>query len=231
MTKEPFAGPLEQDGPFPDVLTGRVVTPGEQPRIQGYEVEADLARHYGVLETAFLALTGELPNEKSARALNVALVFIMAVPVNEAPSHVAALARLSGARDSAMIGAAAIALAEQTRVLLDEHVELLEWLRQPSGSLPSAYRSKADGERLAVEQLRAALPEGYPVPGLVAGATRQAAVLAVLFSCGLRRRSQLEAMLVFARLPTVLAEGLSERATAFQRYPINLPRFEYRSTP
>jgi hypothetical protein len=57
-------GPLE-DAPFPEKLNARVVTPGANPRVHGYDVEGDLAAHYTSSETMLLCLTGELPEPGS----------------------------------------------------------------------------------------------------------------------------------------------------------------------
>ncbi|HEX6764634.1 MAG TPA: hypothetical protein VF103_04130, partial [Polyangiaceae bacterium] len=55
------SGPLEK-APFPAQLTARVMTPGKNPRLHGYDVEGDLAAHYTTSELVLLSLTGELPS-------------------------------------------------------------------------------------------------------------------------------------------------------------------------
>jgi hypothetical protein len=223
----PLEGPLESAS-FPETLTARVVTPGGLPRIHGYDVEEDLARHYGPTDVLFLSLTGELPTAAAAAALNVALTFVAPVSVAHASTHAAVLARLCGSTVSSVIGIAAIALAEQARVLLDEHLELLAWLATPGSELPPLHRARDAADSASVHRLRLALePTGLRVPELALGPSRNAAVLLVLAACGLRRREQLECAIVSARLPAAFAEALATKVVDFAHYPINLPRYRY----
>ena len=55
---------------WPDTLAAHVVDDceGAPPRIHGYDVESDLARHYPFSTTVVLALTGELPDGARAAA-------------------------------------------------------------------------------------------------------------------------------------------------------------------
>jgi hypothetical protein len=227
MTQQPFSGPLEA-GQFPDKLRARVVTPGAAPRMHGYDVESDLAHHYGPSDVVLLSLTGELPTDQARAAFEVAWIFLAPVSVAHAASHASVLARLCGATPSATIGVAAIGLAEQARVLVHEHLELLRSLRAAASALPERYQSFVAEERESVERLRRALVDsGLSVPALAQCPTRDAALLSVLFACGLRRPEQLQAALVLSRLPCALAEAFAERATNFANYPINLPAFVY----
>jgi hypothetical protein len=222
-----FEGPLESAS-FPETLTARVVTPGERPRIHGYDVEGDLARHYGPTDMLFLSLTGELPSPAAAAALRVALAFAAPVSVAHASTHAAVLARLCGSTVSSIIGVAAIALAEQARVLLDDHRALFAWLAAPTAELPIEHRARNAADSGSVHRLCLALePTGLEVPELALGPTRDAAVLLVLTACGLRRREQLEGALVAARLPCAFAEAIAEKVVDFAHYPINLPRYRY----
>jgi hypothetical protein len=230
MATSTLSGPLES-GQFPDRLTARVVTPGAEPRVHGYDVESDLARHYGVTDLVLLSLTGELPGEAERAAFEIAWLFLAPVSVAHAGPHATVLARLCGATTSATVGVAAIGLGEQARALLTEHEELLGWLRSKPAFLPARYRSAAHDERAAVSRLIQALaPSGLVVPGLLESPTRDAALLSVLFACGLRAAEQLQAVIVLARLPSALAEGFAEQATNFGSYPINLPQFVYQET-
>jgi hypothetical protein len=220
-------GPLES-GSFPETLTARVVTPGERPRIHGYDVEGDLARHYGPTDVLLLSLTGELPSPAAAAALRVALTFAAPVSVAHASTHAAVLARLCGSTVSSIIGVTAIALAEQARVVLDEHRALLAWLVAPTSELPLEHRARNAADSESVHRLRDALEHtGLSVPNLALGPARDAAILLVLAACGLRRREQLEGALVTARLPGAFAEAMAERVVDFAHYPINLPRYRY----
>src|SRR5213075_2997917 len=101
-------------------------------------------------------------------------------------------------------------------------------LSSSATTLPERYQSLVVEEREAVERLRLALQRtGLSVPALQQSVTREAAILSVLFACGLRRAEQLQAAVVLARMPCALAEGFAERATNFGHYPINLPPFVY----
>lgn len=224
-------GPLES-AKFPDTLTARVVTPGDAPRLHGYDVEADLARHYDPTEVLFLSLTGELPEPPVAAALRVALTFLAPVSIAHASVHAAALARLCGTTTSSTLGVAAIGLAEQARVLVDEHAELFAWLAAPEGPPPARYINSGAADRNSTERLRAQVAEsGLAVPALSMNLTRNAALLSVLFRCGLSRREQLQAAIVSARLPSAFAEAFTETVVDFAHYPINLPHYRYRETP
>lgn len=105
---------------WPNTITARVVQPGEDPRIHGYAVSADLAKHYGFSDVVFLTLTGELPTDEQSAKFARALILLSAISVGEAPSHAASLARVCDGSDSAVIGTAAIALSEQARVAVAE---------------------------------------------------------------------------------------------------------------
>jgi hypothetical protein len=221
-------GPLDV-AQFPDTLSAHVVTPGPQPRIHGYDVEGDLARHYDPTDLLLLSLTGELPAPEASRALRVALAFVAPVSTAHASVHAAALARLCGTASVSTIGVAAIALAEQARVLLDEHADLLAWLPVQSGPFPERHRTADLTAQASVARLREAIAEtGFSVPELAGSPKRDAALLSVLFRCGLKERAQLEAALVTARLPSTMAEAMAVKVTDFNHYPINLPRYLYR---
>ncbi len=221
-------GPLETNS-FPERINARVVTPGSQPRIHGYDVEQDLAQHYGLLEVAYLALTGELPEPEIAVALNAVLVTFSPISVASAPTHAALLARLCGAPPSSVMSVSAIGLAEQVRSLLDEHEAILPLLTAPETELPEVFRSQDPDELMAVEQLARVLDgAGVRVPALYQHPKRDVAILAALVGCGLAARHQIEAMLVWARLPVVMAEAMTEKPGDFKSYPANLPQFEYR---
>jgi len=224
-------GPLDVAA-FPETLTAHTVTPGPRPRLHGYDVEGDLSRHYGPTDLLLLSLTGELPSRKTSAALAVALTFLAPLSVEHAAVHAAALARLCGTASGSIVGVAAIGLAEHARVLLEEHAELLAWLASRDTTLPSPFRATDPADAAAGARLREALrPTGFAVPELAQGPTRDAALLTVLFRCGLQERSQLEAAIVTARLPSALAEAMSVKVTDFNHYPTNLPRYQYQEQP
>jgi hypothetical protein len=225
-TEPMLDGPLE-GGSWPDTLQARVITPGDAPRVHGYAVESDLACNYGYSEYLLLCLTGELPEPACVRAFDAASIFLGPVSVAHASTHAGVLSRLCGARNSGTIGVGAIGLAEQARELVAEHAALLGWLARMDRPIPHEYRAPRPDP--SVERL-ASILSGVPfsVPALAEQPTRVAALLACLWSVGLKRAQQLEAAIVLARLPATLAESFAERATNFAHYPINLPRFRYR---
>lgn len=230
MVARRFSGPLEA-APFPAQLTGRVVTAGDEPRVHGYDVESDLARHYGVADLVLLSLTGELPNPPARAAFEVVWSFLAPVSVAHSATHGALLARLCGATTAATIGATAIGLAEQARVLLAEHDELLQCLSSET-TLPERYRSREPDARAANDRLcRALAGTGLCLPTLQQNPTRDAALLSVLYACGLRGSDQLQAVVVLARLPSALAEGFAESVANFASYPAHLPDFVYQESP
>lgn len=235
----PTASCTELQGPldvatFPDTLSASVVSPGARPRIHGYDVQADLARNYSPTDLLFLALTGELPSNAASAALGIALTFLAPVSVAHAAVHAAVLARVCGTTVASTIGVAATGLAEQVRLLLDEHAELLSWLdtQRPespeSPEMPSAWIAGDATERAASARLHYAIAEtGLVVAELSQTPTLDAALLIVLHRCGLRERSQLETAIVTARLPCAMAEAMQVEVADFNAYPTNLPRYRY----
>jgi len=224
-------GPLDV-AQFPETLTARIVTPGPTPRLHGYDVHGDLARHYDPTDLLLLSLTGELPAQGASAALRVTLMFFAPLSVQHASVHAATLARLCGTTSASTLGVAAIALAEQARVQLDEHAELLTWLTDRNGSMPARCRpSSAIGDP-GTDRLIAALgSKVFAFPELGERPTLTAALLIVLFGCGLKTRAQMETAIVTARLPSAMAEAMAEKVTDFDHYPTNLPRYLYREAP
>ena len=225
-----WSGPLDA-AEWPEKLTARVVTPGARPRLHGYDVEADLARHYSFTETVLLALTGELPTAAEARAFDVVLQFAAPASAQEAPTHATILARICMASTSQMQGVAAIALAEQARVLVTKHQRWIEMLAGPLSEVPPEVCATTDGERESVERLRRSLYGTLDVPALSHDLDRAAAVLATLHACGLRSAEAMECALVMARLPVAMAEALSTPSGSHRQYPVQLPRIAYTEEP
>ena len=213
---------------WPQKLKARVVTPGAAPRIHGYDVEGDLALHYRFSDTVLLALTGELPDEETCRAFEIAMQLLAPTSVAEPPAHCGLLARLCGARTSGVLGATAVAAAEQAQFLVEGHADLVEWLERPEGDAPARHLASDDAERAAVSRLKAAIARtGFACPALGAGSSREAALVALLHACGLRTAEQKQAAIAIARLPCALAEAFAASPAAFKEYPMNLPPFEY----
>src|SRR5262245_62268100 len=106
MTQDPTTvvhGPIE-DNPWPSKLTARVVSPGPRPVLHGYDVQGDLAQHYGFGEVLLLALTGTPPDAERGHDFDVALIFLAPISIAEAPVHAASLARLCRAAPSGLVG-------------------------------------------------------------------------------------------------------------------------------
>jgi hypothetical protein len=210
------SGPLD-DVAWPEKLTARVVTPGPSPRMHGYDVEGDLARHYSWAETVLLTLTGELPSPACLRAFEVAMHFLAPAPVNEAPTHAAIVARVCNVFTSALVGTAAITLAEQARHAVSS--------RSPE-SPPSS------DESASVDRLRDALRDaGLSVPGTEGAVGRTEALLATLRFAGLDRPELQETAMVLARLPCALAEAFATPAHGYRDYPVQLPDVRYLEKP
>ncbi len=230
-TKARRAGPIDVEL-WPSTLSARVVEPGPAPRLHGYDVEADLARHYSFAEITLIALTGAAPERARGRAFEIALAFLAPVPVSEAPGHAAGLARLIGADASGVISGAALGLAERARYLVAEHAELVAWLGAGGGAFPQSASSDATDEIAAVARLRDALAEtGLAFPIFEARPTLLAALIGVLHGVGLTDAPRLEAALSFAALPATIAEAFAVKPLAFFTYPMDLPAFRYVEEP
>jgi hypothetical protein len=205
-----------------DRLIGRVVTPGSDPNLHGFDLERDLAKSFRFGEVVLLALTGEEPDPVRGRAFEAAMTFASAISVAEAPAHAAVLARICGSPAAPLVGSAAITAAERARAIVEAHRDLLQ-----------SRQSTVDGTDEGVEgtdrshvHLAEAIGEGAPA-FLAKPMSRTAAILSVLIWCGLTTEESLIAALTIAALPASIAEGLAARPLAFGDYPLRLPEFEY----
>jgi hypothetical protein len=224
-------GPAESTA-WPTQLTAHVVTPGDDPRLCGYSVEHDVAEHGRFSETILLSLRGELPSAEECRALDLALTFMAPLSIAEAPVHAAALGHMCGARSSALVGIAGVALAERARYTLEQHAPLIAWLTEPARPFPTEFRATSEAERISVERLRVLFRSIAPEPAVFRHEpSRTAALLAVLSFAGLRRVPELEAVFVLASLAPTLAEAFAHDAGSFHQYPMLLPRIEYTEEP
>jgi hypothetical protein len=224
-------GPVETTE-WPTELTAHAVMPGDDPRLFGYSVERDVAQHGRLSETILLSLRGELPSSEQCRALELALTFLAPLSVAEAPVHAAVLGRLCGARSSALVGIAAVALAEYARYTLEHHAPVLAWLEQPAGAFPSEFKAHSAGERASVERLAVLFRGIAPEPPVfLHDASRMAALLGVLHFAGLQRSEQLESVFVLASLAPALGEAFAHAAGSFHQYPMQLPPIEYTEDP
>lgn len=214
-------GPLESR-PFPPVLEAHAVDEREPfaPRIHGYDVEGDLARHYRFTDAVYLALTGELPTEDQGRAFEVTLVHALPIGAGVAPTHAAILAAYCGAPPSGLLSTAAGTLAEGVAEAIERVLA--------GGPLPAEACATSDEEHASVARLRQALEGLLEVPLLAQSPRREIALVAALHACGLRTAPTLAAALTLARLPAVVAETARRNTTNFVReYPVNQPPFVY----
>ncbi len=224
---EPRSGPFD-DHTWPEKLTARVVTPGAQPRLHGYDIEGDLALHYPWHATLFLSIVGELPDDATSRVFDVTMQFASVISVAEAPSHAAVLARICDASTAGMSSVAMLGLGEQARFLVGEYRPWLEWLRSPADEIPDIARADTDHGQTAIDRLRKAiLPTGLAVTGLEREINRTAGVLACFFRCGLVNDDHLEVAIALARFPLVMAEALATPSGSFKDYPVRLPQIRY----
>jgi len=228
MDTEARSGPIEEQQ-WPQRLIAHVTQPSSEPRIHGFDVQRDLARHYSFAEVVLVALTGSAPTAEVGRAFEIALTFLSPTTVNEAPAHATCLARICGTRTAGLVGVAAIALAEQARALLDVHDNVLPKLLIGSlNGMASQFVSRDAAEREAVQRLRDML-NGFctQVPAIGYDLRLETAIIAVMLACGLRKREQIEIAISMARLPTVCAEALSWEPGNLRAYPMALPSFAF----
>ncbi|MEX1366584.1 MAG: hypothetical protein AB1Z98_25895 [Nannocystaceae bacterium] len=221
-------GPVERVD-WPRTLEAHAWTDGPRPRLHGYDLHDDLARHYGFAELVLTSLGGTAPSREQGRVFETVLSYLMPSTAAEAPAHCAILARTFMARWPAVVASGATVLAEQTEALLDEQAALLAWLDAPTESLPACARCDDEPERAAVGRLRVLLGEAAPAIGILAlDPGLLPALLAAAHHCGLRDRERLASALVLARLPAVMAEALPRASGELRRYPMNTPDFVYR---
>jgi len=228
MSERRADGPIDSVT-WPAQLVARVVTPGAEPRIHGYAVEDDLARHYGLGENVLLTLTGRMPSDADAAALGAALAFSMPVHVGESPVHAAVVARMCGATPGGVLGVGVLALTEQARSIVEATREAVTWAADPAGPPPESVRARDANESASVARLAVALARyGRDVPELEADLSRDAAIVVVLHRVGLEHDWQKETALVLARLPALSAEAHAAAPGSFREYPMDLPAFRYR---
>ncbi len=220
-------GPVD-DVAWPEELAARVVLPGDEPRVHGYDVQSDLATHYRFGETLLIYLGGEAPDQDRGRAFEIAMTFASVLDAGEAPAHAGIVARMCGAPASGVVAVAATALTERNRVIVSNHRELFAWLALGDAALPSTCRARDDGDRAATVRLRRALPASFANASVFSrDPSKEACVIATLFACGLQRPEQVEAALTIATLASACAEAFAATPGDFRGYPMNTPKFEY----
>ncbi len=220
-------GPVD-DNAWPSQLVARVVSPGEHPKIVGYDVESDLARHYRFVEVLLATITGELPSRLATKLLDATMIYLSPATVAEAPSHAACLAQICGAGASGVLSTGAIGLAEEARHTIEEHDACLSWLASPKDCLPERYLAASPQDRHAVDRYRETLAKiGVALPILEQDPSRTAALIGGLFACGARRPEQLQLLWMMARLGAVAGEAFCTQPLSFRAYPMRLPPYRY----
>jgi hypothetical protein len=214
-------GPIESH-PWPTELEAFAVdASGASPRLHGYDVESDLARHYRFSDIVYLGLVGELPDDARSRAFEIALSFLVPMSVAEGPIHAAALAGFFGSPPSGVLTTAAVTLA-------DDAADVIEASASIAGELPEALQATSDAERASVARLRDLVEGLVDVDVLARNPRRDVALLAVLRACGLHTPLQLGAAVTLARLPAAVAEAAPRSSVDFvQKYPLTTPPFVY----
>ncbi|MCX4243022.1 citrate synthase family protein [Paraliomyxa miuraensis] len=220
-------GPFEE-GRWPQRLRAVAVSPPPHPRLHGYDIARDLSRHYSLAEVMVLAVTGELPDEASGRALEIALIIASTCPINEAPTHGAALARVMGAPVGNALATGFLIGCEASRATVEDHRELLQWLRDGrEGPPPPCARANEDHEADVVEELRRALAPLGPSLAPPKGTSRTAALLSVMWACGLRCEDALIAALSWAKTLSIAAESVGNPRGELSNLPNRVPDFQY----
>lgn len=199
------------------------------PRLHGYAIGGDLARHYNFAEVLYLALCGDFPTPGQVRMFEVALAGAMMITVGDASVHGARLAQHlahASQNPAAVVPASFVGTAEMSRTQVEEHPELFVWLADPTGPVPrEALAAEPDP---FVELLRAGLPDELGLNELFdAQPTLIAAVIGMLWACGLQSPALVTAALVTARGPVAVAEAVATPQPQLGRYPLNLPFWDY----
>lgn len=222
-----YVGPFDL-ADWPTRLAAHVVSPDEPVRIHGYAVADDLARHYSVTDVTWLTLRGDLPTAVERAAFDAALVLLAPVHVGQAPAHAAVLARIAGAPPGANLAIGAVGLGEQARHERELLAPWSAWLDAPVGPVPACALTDApepDVRRMLDERMRGWFGRDRGLPD--APLSRLACGHALLHRLGLRGALVIETVLVWARLPAVIAEAARVRAGAIRGYPTQLPDYQY----
>lgn len=215
--------------PTPAKLPAYVVSPAPDPRIHGYAVTEDLARHASFVDVGWLALTGELPTPGERAALERALILLSPLHVGEGPTHAAVLARVAGASDEVIAPIAATALGQYTAEEISQLAPLFAWL-EGQGAVPDTAVETAPTpeQRHAYEDTAARTAEwlGAPLPSGVV-LTRVATAYALLYRLGVADPLRLQALSCWARMPVVFAEAACNKSGRVAGYPARLPDYAY----
>jgi hypothetical protein len=203
---------------WPEQLVARLVSKDET-RVAGYDVVDDLAEHWRFSDLLFLALTGELPNEREGRVFEYVLMNLAPASVARASVHGAVLTRVCDASQAATAASAAMGAAEEARFVVARVLEAhakndFDALRDPRGG-PATSRIV---QGLSRRGLTLTLPLDL---------VRDAVLLLALVAIGFTDSTRLECAYFVARSPLALAEAMQQPTRAFREYPMKLPHFEY----
>jgi hypothetical protein len=224
-------GPFEE-GTWSERLTALCVERSPHYRLHGYEIEQDLARHYGIAEVMLLALAGEAPSLACGKAFEAALLFACPCPVDEAPTHGARLARSFGAPVTSAVAAGMLLGLEAAQAEVHHHRELLCWLSDGRrGTLPECARATHERDAASVEELTRCIGEAHGDLAPPPMASRMAAVIAVMWACGLRSEDQLAIALWWAKAVSIAAETVAASRGGLVKFPVLLPNFRYEAPP
>ncbi len=216
-------GPVER-APWSPVLEAFAID-AAGTRVHGYDVEADLARHYRFSDVVLLSLTGELPDDARSRAFEIALTLLLPMSVARAPAHATLLAGHCSGPPSVILATAAATLADDVADLAAVDVAALE---ASEGPLPDALRATSPEENAHVDRLRELLAGGLEVPLLARQPSRELALIAVLRACGLDTPLRLAGAVAMARIPSLVAEASPRGLTDFiTKYPMGTPAVAY----
>jgi hypothetical protein len=223
MTEREARGYIDA-APLSGLLPAHVTEPGDDPHIRGHDVDDDLARHYGALATAYLALPSDLPDAEQLRLLNAAMVLAAPMHAGEGPSRSASLSAVTSTDPYTSLKVGWLALVDRTAAELEDRRALL--------------RALLDDDEQA---LRAACAEGAPAalsPRFVEDFTAScpalhlvreplSAAIALMIRAGLRDELALVNFICSARIAVVLAEAKENLASGLRNYPTNTPPFRY----
>ncbi|MBV1857493.1 MAG: hypothetical protein KUG77_03710 [Nannocystaceae bacterium] len=207
-SKESPPRPVEANS-WPDKLDANVVSPGPRPRVHGYALCEDLARHYDFGEFLVTALVGAPPTPCWGRAVNMALIALGGVGVEHASVHVATLARRCGADDRSTLQAGLLSLVEEVTA---------EVTGPPTTQIPPTA---------PVLEFHRSLPDEVQVIVGVPTSTLRQHALRVLDEAGISSPMQQMVALSLAQLPTLAAEAMAVSRGDVRGYPMQLPKFDY----
>lgn len=212
----------------PEKLDALVVSISADPAIHGYSVFSDLAVHYTFTEMIYLALTGEIPDQKIGKAFEYVLKFLFPMTAAEAPSNAGILAKVCSGESSAVLSVTAVTLVDMASFWMEKHEKLLSWLEAPHNPFPKEYCNQDRESQSIVRQFSKLIYQtGISSPIFEHNPTLIAALIAILYACDIKKSDQIKAAIVFAKYPCAITEGFATASFSFKKYPIRLPDYKY----